>query len=122
MFQNYELNNLFDEMFLEKGVPREYYQPVYGQLTNLNDDAIQRRRQMADIAFRDQGITFTVYKDSSGTERIFPFDLVPRIVPSTRNGGPLNAGSSKESPPSICFVTTFIMSSASCARKSFPLT
>ncbi|OQR26310.1 hypothetical protein BWR59_31800, partial [Pseudomonas sp. Bc-h] len=37
---------------------------------------------MADLAFRNQGITFTVYKDASGVERIFPFDLVPRIVPA----------------------------------------
>ncbi len=83
MFKNYELNNIFDEMFLESGVPRKHYEPVYGQLTGLNDGAFLRRRQMADIAFRNQGITFTVYNDTSGVERIFPFDLVPRIVPAS---------------------------------------
>lgn len=83
MFHKYEINGLFDEMFLEKGVPRPHYEPVFGQLTSLNDQSFQRRRRMADIAFRNQGITFTVYKDASGVERIFPFDLVPRIVPAT---------------------------------------
>lgn len=83
MFHKYEINGLFDEMFLDKGVPRPHYEPVYGQLTSLNDQSFQRRRRMADIAFRNQGITFTVYKDASGVERIFPFDLVPRIVPAT---------------------------------------
>ena len=37
---------------------------------------------MADLAFLNQGITFTVYSDNQGTERIFPFDLVPRIIPA----------------------------------------
>ena len=37
---------------------------------------------MADVTFRNQGITFTVYKDAAGVEKIFPFDLVPRIVPA----------------------------------------
>ncbi len=82
MFKNYNLNGVFDEMFLEAGVPRPHYEPVYGQLSNLNDQAFQRRRRLADITFRNQGITFTVYKDASGVERIFPFDLVPRIVPA----------------------------------------
>ncbi len=82
MFKNYQLNGVFDEMFSEEGVPRPHYEPVYGQLTNLSDSAFQRRRRMADLAFRNQGITFTVYKDASGVERIFPFDLVPRIVPA----------------------------------------
>ena len=37
---------------------------------------------MADVAFRNQGITFTVYGDATGVERIFPFDLMPRIIPA----------------------------------------
>jgi uncharacterized circularly permuted ATP-grasp superfamily protein len=82
MFTNYELNGVFDEMFMEPGVPRSHYEPVFGQLTSLSNAAFQRRRRMADISFRNQGITFTVYKDASGVERIFPFDLVPRIVPA----------------------------------------
>ena len=44
---------------------------------------IQRRRHLADLSFRNLGITFTVYSDqASGVERIFPFDLIPRIVPA----------------------------------------
>lgn len=82
MFKDYRLNGVFDEMFEGEGKPRSHYEPVFGQLTNLSNSAFQRRRRMADIAFRNQGITFTVYKDASGVERIFPFDLVPRIVPS----------------------------------------
>ena len=41
----------------------------------------QERRQLADLSFLMQGITFTVYSDGRGTERLFPFDLIPRILP-----------------------------------------
>jgi uncharacterized circularly permuted ATP-grasp superfamily protein len=48
----------------------------------LNPAALDRRRRMADVSFRNQGITFTVYSDPRGVEKTFPFDLVPRIIPA----------------------------------------
>ncbi|HEY9717546.1 MAG TPA: circularly permuted type 2 ATP-grasp protein [Trichormus sp.] len=83
MFDEYKLNGIFDEMFQDVDKPRPHYEPVYGQLSTLTLGAFQRRRRMADLSFRNQGITFTVYNDDSGVERIFPFDLVPRIVPAS---------------------------------------
>jgi len=44
---------------------------------------LKERRQHADLAFLLQGITFTVYSDGRGTERLFPFDLIPRIIPNS---------------------------------------
>lgn len=82
MFDQYQLNGLFDEMFSAADVPRPHYESVFGQLAALGNSAFQRRRRMADLTFRNQGITFTVYNDEIGVERIFPFDLVPRIVPA----------------------------------------
>ena len=41
----------------------------------------EERRKLADLSFLIQGITFTVYSDGRGTERLFPFDLIPRILP-----------------------------------------
>ena len=41
----------------------------------------EERRKLADLSFLIQGITFTVYSDGRGTERLFPFDLIPRIIP-----------------------------------------
>lgn len=46
-------------------------------------DEFRRRHQLLDLAFRNQGITFTVYGDAQGTERTFPFDPVPRIIPAS---------------------------------------
>jgi uncharacterized circularly permuted ATP-grasp superfamily protein len=82
MFEQYILNGIFDEMFSATGVPRAHYAPVLSRLRELGPDAIQRRRRMADITFRNEGITFTVYSDQTGVEKIFPFDLVPRIIPA----------------------------------------
>jgi uncharacterized circularly permuted ATP-grasp superfamily protein len=82
MFEQYEVNGLFDEMFVEPGRPRDHYAGVHKRLRALGATAFERRRRMADVTFRNQGITFTVYGDARGVEKIFPFDLVPRIVPA----------------------------------------
>ena len=82
MFENYEVNGLYDEMFAGPGTPRPHYAPVGARLKALGPAAFSRRVKMADVTFRNQGITFTVYKDAAGVEKIFPFDLVPRIVPA----------------------------------------
>src|SRR5436190_21543770 len=82
MFQNYDADGLFDEMFMAPGVPRSHYAPVAEQLMQLDLPAFERRRRMADVSFRNQGITFTVYGDTRGVEKIFPFDMVPRIIPA----------------------------------------
>ncbi len=82
MFDGYEVNGVFDEMFTERGAPRKHYAGLARRLTRLGSGAFERRRKMADVSFRNQGITFTVYSDQRGVEKIFPFDLVPRIVPA----------------------------------------
>src|SRR5687768_13486632 len=82
MFDQYHINGVFDEMFNERLSPRRHYAGLSRRLTRLGGGAFERRRRMADVSFRNQGITFTVYADQRGVEKIFPFDLVPRIVPS----------------------------------------
>ena len=82
MFENYEVNGLFDEVFAREGAPREHYKSLVNRLRNLGQSAFEKRRRMTDVLFRNQGITFTVYSDTRGVEKIFPFDLVPRIVPA----------------------------------------
>jgi uncharacterized circularly permuted ATP-grasp superfamily protein len=82
MFEKYAIDGLFDEMFACPGEPRPHYGPVFNRLSSLDDEALLNRRRMADMTFRNQGITFTVYSDKNNVERIFPFDLVPRIVPA----------------------------------------
>lgn len=82
MFESYDVDGLFDEMFTRPGEPRPHYRNVAERLRGLGAAAFARRVRMADVTFRNQGITFTVYGDNRGVEKIFPFDLVPRIIPA----------------------------------------
>jgi uncharacterized circularly permuted ATP-grasp superfamily protein len=79
----YEINTAYDEMFRSVGRPRPHYRPLHARLLNLPSEELRRSRQEADLSFFNQGITFTVYGRSEGTERIFPHDLIPRIIPSS---------------------------------------
>ncbi len=82
-FQNYWLDAAFDEMFASDGVPRPHYQALHELLLDLPLDEMRRKKQTADLSFLHQGITFTVYGREEGTERIFPNDLLPRILTSS---------------------------------------
>src|SRR5438874_249942 len=82
MFDSYEVNGVFDEMFAERGQARPHYAAVSRRLAKMNPASLDRRRRMADVSFRNQGITFTVYGDARGVEKTLPFDLVPRIIPA----------------------------------------
>jgi uncharacterized circularly permuted ATP-grasp superfamily protein len=79
---NYLIDGAYDEMFESIGQPREHYVPLLETLTALPADEIRRRKHAADLSLLNQGITFTVYGREEGTERIFPYDLLPRIITS----------------------------------------
>ena len=77
----YDPERFFDEMFEAPGVVRPHYRALHEELRGLSGEGFEQRRREADVQFLYQGITFTVYNQAEGTERIFPFDLVPRLVP-----------------------------------------
>jgi uncharacterized circularly permuted ATP-grasp superfamily protein len=81
-FQNYWLDQAYDEMFESEAVPRPHYAALHELLLELPLAEMRHRKQAADISFLHQGITFTVYGREEGTERIFPHDLLPRIITS----------------------------------------
>jgi uncharacterized circularly permuted ATP-grasp superfamily protein len=81
-FDDYWFDGAFDEMFQAPGEPRAHYRALYDLLRELPLAEMRRRKQAADISFLHQGITFTVYGREEGTERIFPHDLLPRILTS----------------------------------------
>jgi len=82
-FDHYEIGGgPFDEMFDEAGRPREAYRQLHTRILDLPAEELRRRQQDADLSFLHQGITFTVYGRDEGTERIFPYDLLPRIITS----------------------------------------
>jgi uncharacterized circularly permuted ATP-grasp superfamily protein len=81
-FDQYWLDAAYDEMFAGPAEPRAHYCGLYDLLRDVPLAEMRRRKQAADISFLHQGITFTVYGREEGTERIFPHDLLPRIVTS----------------------------------------
>ncbi len=78
----YDVGDFFDEMFEAPGRPRPHYRALYESLSTLTPELLEERNRGANSFFLTQGIGFTVYGDEQGTDRIFPFDLVPRIVPA----------------------------------------
>lgn len=73
----------YDEMNSTPDVLRPHYQ-AYGQwLDNLPSERLARKKAEADLTFHRLGITFAVYGEQEGTERLIPFDLLPRIIPAT---------------------------------------
>jgi uncharacterized circularly permuted ATP-grasp superfamily protein len=83
LFDGYEAGPFYDEMFASPGHARSHYARVFGRFSNMAPAQFGERRKLADLSFLLQGITFTVYNDGRGTERLFPFDLVPRILPQS---------------------------------------
>src|SRR3954469_17394547 len=74
----------YDEMHLNgSGELRSHYREFHHWLSAQGSDFLEAKRSEADLVFRRVGITFAVYGDEQGTERLIPFDIVPRIIPAT---------------------------------------
>src|SRR6266852_9488569 len=70
----------FDEMNGPDGDLRPAYQELSRWLKETSPDALEYRRQEAELLFRRIGITFAVYGDAEAQERLIPFDVIPRIM------------------------------------------
>ena len=79
-FTQYDPEGFFDEMFGGEHRPRPSARALVQFIDALPEGELLRRQRSAERALLNMGITFNVYGDGAGTERIFPFDLVPRIV------------------------------------------
>ena len=74
--------NFYNEMMDAKGGVRAHYQGYDEWIKSTPPERIARKRAEADLAFHRVGITFAVYGEESGKERLIPFDIIPRIIPS----------------------------------------
>ena len=77
---SYQVEGFHDELFDSQGQPREEARLLLETIESLEDGELLRYQRVAEALLLQMGITFNVYGDSAGAERIFPFDLVPRIV------------------------------------------
>ena len=73
--------NVWDEMFSTEGI-RKPYKNFVSAIADLPPIEMTHKDEMAKKLFMSQGITFTVYNSGEGIEKIFPFDIIPRIITS----------------------------------------
>ncbi len=81
-FKDYDVGDFHDELIGPDGAARPEAAALIEQINSLHPKELRRRQKAAERALHQQGITFSVYGDKKGTEKIFPFDILPRIVPA----------------------------------------
>ena len=74
--------DFYNEMYDATGALRPHYRAFAEWLAGMPAERLERKRVEADTAFHRVGITFAVYGEESGTERLIPFDIIPRIIPA----------------------------------------
>ena len=79
---NYQTDGFFDELIQEDGQARPDAESLIQLISDLPSGELFRRQESIEKALYQMGITFTVYSDNAGTEKIMPFDILPRIVPA----------------------------------------
>ena len=75
-----QYKGMYDEMYNEKGNIRKNYKKFSALLKKLSIDDLNNMNEFSKDFFMNQGVTFTVYSDDQGVEKIFPFDIIPRII------------------------------------------
>ena len=71
----------YDEMRDEDGAVREHFRSLAAWLADTPAERVAEKRREADLLFHRVGITFAVYGDEEGAERLIPFDTIPRVIP-----------------------------------------
>lgn len=74
------INGVWDEMYGENSSVRDHYRKVIDYISRESADDLNKKEDLAKRLFMSQGITFTVYNSGEGIEKIFPFDIIPRII------------------------------------------
>ncbi|MDO9625520.1 MAG: circularly permuted type 2 ATP-grasp protein, partial [Pseudomonas sp.] len=77
------VSTFYDEMYQANGECRPHYQAFARWLADTPKELLAQRRREADLLFHRAGITFTLYGDEQGTERLIPFDTIPRSIPAS---------------------------------------
>ncbi len=81
-FKNYKINGLYDELLTPRLQARSSAGKLLKYLKSLNYEEINKRKHAAELAIKTMGITFTVYSEGENIDREWPYDIIPRIIPS----------------------------------------
>lgn len=81
LFSSYDqLPSTWDEMYNSNKEVRSQYETIISYLNNTSNEELSKKEELSKQLFMSQGVTFTVYNDNEGIEKIFPFDIVPRVI------------------------------------------
>lgn len=80
-FKNYDSQSTYDELIAPSGRARPHARQLLKYLRSLSQTELQERKEASDLAITVMGITYTVYTDEGQTDSIWPFDIIPRIIP-----------------------------------------
>ena len=78
--EEYDPEGFYDELFFDKGQARSQAESLIKWMQSLGIKQLQQHQKTAQIALFKLGVTFNVYSDDQGVEKIFPFDIIPRII------------------------------------------
>lgn len=82
LLDSYDTGDLYDEMFTADREVRPHYRLLLERLESMPREELDQKIKNLELLFLKHGITFTVYGDQRGTERVFPFDPIPRVIPA----------------------------------------
>ena len=82
LWPSYDPAPFYDEMISATGEPRAATEALWGHFNALGPEALSERQDAADREMRAIGVTFTVYEGSTGVDRPWPFDIIPRVMTS----------------------------------------
>ncbi len=102
-WKGYKAGGFFDELITDKGGPRTAARQALRLLQSLPEEDMDSRRQSADLAIREMGISFTVYTEGGNIDRAWPFDIIPRII-TGREWAQVSRGLQQRSRALNCFI------------------
>ncbi|MEK9542163.1 MAG: circularly permuted type 2 ATP-grasp protein [Luminiphilus sp.] len=102
-WKGYKAGGFYDELITDKGSPRTAARQALRLLQSLPEEDMDSRRQSADLAIREMGISFTVYTEGGNIDRAWPFDIIPRII-TGREWAQVSRGLQQCSRALNCFI------------------
>lgn len=83
-FETYQTDSFYDELFADDGLPHEAALPLVGTLKSMSRAGLRAKQKLAEEKLYSSGNTFNVYGDKKGTEKILPFDIIPRVITASQ--------------------------------------
>ena len=81
-WKSYKADAFFDELITPAGRPRMAARRAVNLLQQLSGEEMSARREAAELAIREMGISFTIYSEGENIDRAWPFDIIPRVIPA----------------------------------------